>query len=162
MTRPAKNFKAPHRNKRQKLWAALREGGVYSAAQAATEFSLSVEATRAFFRILYAHKYLEKNEIYFKLIVDSGPIVPTVSTINNSVYDYNLNPPMSAKELKAAYKLYQLDSGLDSMGKFGAELGLGYNAATRLKDMMRGKKTVSPAVEKAVTAWLQNSNENIK
>lgn len=146
MSRP-KQYEA--KGGRQAMWTALRRGGELTLGTLAAASGSEASSVRVYMHALQVAGYLAHEGDIYRLINDTGARAPSASTARGAtvVYDWNLNPPMRGSELRHIWQ----DTAL-SLSAFGAALGLGGNAATRLRQMMDGQRPISPAVETAALA----------
>lgn len=151
--RPIKRQPRAPKGGRQAMWSTLRKADAPVDIETLAEKSgAAITSVRGYLRILAQHDYVQSTAGGFLLLKDTGKAAPSVSVNEGTLHDWNLNPPMPAKELRAIWKA----SGL-SMRQFCLALGLNGNHQTKLRAMMDGKKPASPEVERRATEFAAQS-----
>jgi len=147
---------------RQKMWDALRKAKAPLSAADLVEVSGSAESSvRSYLHELRRHGYLsQEHEGSYVLIKNTGKRAPSVNMAERTLYDWNLNPPMTGKQLKALWE----KSGLSiaqwarNAGMISETGALGHAARKggdthRIIEMFDGKRPVSPAIEAKAKAF---------
>ena len=154
---------------RQKIWNALRRRSQPVTIAELAELSGSTRSQiRAFLSVLHNHGYLDWRSEYQRapvevtLVIDTGPQCPSVSTEKNTMHDWNLNPAMPANDLKKLFQSLREEAEKNygenySMNRFGVDLGLGENNGSRIRDMMNGRRPISPAIERGAKALMKKT-----
>lgn len=132
---------------RQKAWTALRKSEFASVAALADHIKCSPDGLRAYVAGLEAHGYVQRGNLgQLTLARNTGARAPSWSVHTGNLRDWNLEPSMTASQLRTAIK----KSGMTVVEWLRAH-GKHEAGATRLRQMMNGQRPVSPEIEAAAT-----------
>jgi len=130
---------------RQRAWNALREAQWESVEALARNIGCSAPALRNYIRGLEQNGYIKREvDGTVTLVRDTGQRSPAYSIHTGDFRDWNLDPAMSATELREAINL----SGL-SIRQWLIAKGLSPTMQTRVRQMMNGQRPVQPKIARA-------------
>lgn len=141
---------------RQKMWNALRRGRAVSSGELMSASGSAESSVRSYIAALVKHEYVQRQEDGLYLLVkNTGARAPSVNMAEGTLYDWNVNKPMSGKALQALWKKTGLSvtEWARQAGLGGSTDGMASQAAHRLIEMFDGKRPVSPTVEEKATAF---------
>lgn len=140
-----RNKKVPNGGYRQQAWDALMRQDWASTKDLAAHLGCTDSGLRNWVTELTKNGYIARGENgAIELVKNTGPIAPSTNSVTAALHDWNLNPPMDGAHLKAIVQ----DSGL-SNSKWLESHGFSRNGSTRLNQMFRGMRPVSPTIEDA-------------
>ena len=134
-------------NSRQRIWNALRFYKKIHIDKIVEVADCTKTGITPYLTALTNDGYLTEQRGEYKLLKDTGPISPAYNASKKEVHDWNINPPMSAAELRHHVELFG-----DSLRAFAVHLGFHPSSSNRLAKMIRNQKPVSGDVEAAIKA----------
>ena len=133
---------------RQKIWTRLRKGKCTIADL--VEASGSADASvRSYLFVLVKHGYVQASgDGAYLLLNDTGIRAPSANMAEGTLYDWNLNKPMTGAQLR---RLWQ-KSGL-SMAAWCRAIGISSTQGAKIREMFDGTRAVGPTVEAGAKAF---------
>lgn len=132
-------------NSRQQIWNALRFYKKIHIDKIIEVTKCKKTGAIPYLTALRENGYLTHHNGEYKLLKDTGPISPAYNSSKKEVHDWNINPVMSAAELKHHVELFD-----GSLRAFAVHLGFHPSSSNRLSKMLRNQKPVSGDVEAAI------------
>lgn len=132
---------------RQRVWNALRYYKKIHIDKIVEVADCTKTGIKPYLTALTNDGYLTFLHGEYELLKNTGHIRPAYNASKKELHDWNINPPMSASELKHHVELFG-----GSLRAFAIHLGFHPSSSNRLSKMLRNQKPVSGDVEAAIKA----------